>query len=302
MCVVAIHAAAVSCTTESDRERFDANGTPLRILRTVPETGGVDVPGDVPVELCLSTLVDPASVSETAATISSGSTVIDTELSVQLVPWTIPGGAPVPQGSEAPWCSGSVVSVAPEVTLTAGARFRLRLLPDLVGWAGESLDTTAPGWLEEETDDGAAPRYFVEFDVGEVSGDDDDGGPPGDDPEPDEGPTMADLFADGGPFDPRTTTCACHRDEDDLAFARLDLSTPEAAFDGLVGRAGTQDTGFPMITPRDPSRSFLLHKLLRTPQGEPIEGVRGDAMPKDGTLAYRDLVAIALWIEAGAMP
>ncbi len=62
-----------------------------------------------------------------------------------------------------------------------------------------------------------------------------------------------------------------------------------------------RDTGFPMVSLRRPSESFLVHKLLREKDGDPLRGVLGDAMPKDGELPYADYVAIARWIEAGAL-
>jgi hypothetical protein len=56
-----------------------------------------------------------------------------------------------------------------------------------------------------------------------------------------------------------------------------------------------------MVSLRRPSESFLVHKLLHEPDGDPLRGVLGDVMPKDGELPYADYVAIAQWIEAGAL-
>ena len=55
-----------------------------------------------------------------------------------------------------------------------------------------------------------------------------------------------------------------------------------------------------MVSPRLPSESFLVHKLLRDHDGEALRGVLGDAMPPDEEIPYTDYVAIARWIEAGA--
>jgi len=41
---------------------------------------------------------------------------------------------------------------------------------------------------------------------------------------------------------------------------------------------------------------------LRDEDGHALRGILGDPMPADGTLPYADYVAIALWIEAGALP
>ena len=138
--------------------------------------------------------------------------------------------------------------------------------------------------------------FLLEFTVAE------DPPPAGGDPPEEEPSTLADLFATGGPFDPERGLCSCHADGDDTAHALLDLSTPEAAFEDLVLPPRLRDTGFAMVTPRTPSESFLLHKLLRDPDGSAIHGVLGDAMPKGAPIPYADYVAIARWIEDGALP
>ncbi len=288
--IVVLLSVSASCTQVSDRDRFEAESTPLRILRTVPASGAVDVASDLPIAVCLSELVDPRSIAPSDTSVSSGPALFDTELSIQLLPWTGPDGGPVPAMSEAPWCSGSVLSVTPQTELTAGAQYRLQLQPTARGWGGEPIDTDRPGWVAA---DGEAPRFFVEFTVAAQVD-------PDDDADDDPAPTLTELFAAGGPFDPERANCSCHRDPDDLAFARLDLTDATTAFDGLVGASGPRDTGFAMVAPRDPSQSFVMHKLLRGRDGGPLHGVLGDAMPIGEPLPYPDLVAIARWIEGGA--
>jgi hypothetical protein len=46
----------------------------------------------------------------------------------------------------------------------------------------------------------------------------------------------------------------------------------------------------------------LLHKVLRDADGTAIFGVLGDAMPRgEDSIPYPDYVAIARWIESGAL-
>jgi hypothetical protein len=56
-----------------------------------------------------------------------------------------------------------------------------------------------------------------------------------------------------------------------------------------------------MVSPRRPSESFLIHKLLRDEDGHAIYRVSGDPMPPDEGLPHADLSAIAIWIETGAL-
>jgi len=290
-------AALVGCTRVSDHERFEGPDETLEILASAPQPGELDVDPDLRIDLCLSGRIDPRSIGQLDATVSSGGAVTDSELSVQLAPWLAPGRPEPPDDLDEPWCGGSVLSIEPKAELTPGARFRLRLVPSAVGWAGESLSTEGPQWV---TDEGAGqPRYVLEFTV--------DPSPrtmPPNRPAPPPPPpvTLRDLFRDGRPFDPSTTTCSCHRDPDDLALARLDLRTPASAHAALVGSARPRDTGFAMVAPRDPSRSFLVQKLLRDEHGEALYGVLGEPMPPDEPLAYADLLAIVQWIADGAEP
>jgi len=298
---LAVVVGLASCTQVSDRERFEAETNQIRILQTVPTAGAQDADPDQTVEVCLSGLVDPRSLTPSDTAMASGLAVYDTELVLQLVAWSGPGGTPVDPEATGPWCEGSVLSVTPESRLTPGAQYRLRLRNSPTGWAGEPLDAERPGWVVPE--EGDEPRFFLEFTVDPNAEpvDEGHGVRPGSDDDDDDTPTLEDLFASGGPFDPERAQCSCHRDPEHLAWRRLDLTDATAAYEGLVGAAGARDGGFAMVAPRDPSQSFLLHKLLRA-DGEPLHGIVGEAMPPEGPLPYQDLVAVARWIDGGAVP
>ncbi len=178
--------------------------------------------------------------------------------------------------------------------LQPGLGYRVRLRPALLGWAGESLDTTTEGWLP---DDQGELRWFLEFRVAGSTSDPS----PEEVPELEVGPTLTQLFEPGEVFDPERGACSCHQQgEDELASARLDLSDPQTAWTELVLRTGLESTGFPMITARRPSESYLLHKLLRTREGEPLHSLHGEPMPPGDPLPHADMVRIAHWIESGA--
>jgi hypothetical protein len=286
--------AAASCTRVSDTERFEPNPDLVRIEQTVPAAGARDVAPDAQLAFCLSRWLDPRSVAEMDATIASGPLVFDSELAVELVPWHDPGGAPA-RGADAPWCDGSVLTIEPKAELSLGVRYRVLLEATLVGWDGEALDLDQPGWIDDEGN----PRFVVEFTVTDTE-------PPAmPEPEPVPAPvTLANLFADDGPLDPARGQCSCHTEAgaDALAIARLDLSDPTRAYQALLGSSRIRDTGFPMISPRDPSGSFFVHKLLREASGDALAGVLGDPMPPDDPLAYADLRRIMQWIDDGARP
>lgn len=305
--VVSVLAAGpLACTRVSDRERFTAGGDALEIVEAYPAPGSADVAGDVQIDLCFSAYLDPRSVGAGDATVTSGVAQADVEVAMQILPWRGPGGSVLvgPAAASGPWCEGSVVTIAPKAELVGGLLYRLRLAPRARGWAGEPLDTDAAGWTVEDTQ----TRYYLEFRTREADGASDTGAGSGDDggttgageDDGDPAPTLDDLFAPGMPFDPARDTCGCHRDPEDVPGQLLDLRTPDAAYADLVLATRARDTGFPMVSPRRPSESFLVHKLLRTPDGTPLHGLLGDAMPKDGELPYADFVAIARWIEAGA--
>ncbi|MBX7079830.1 MAG: Ig-like domain-containing protein [Nannocystaceae bacterium] len=292
-CAVLV-AGLLGCTRVSDEQRFDVDPEPLTIVRTVPAAGADAVGLDAVLDLCFSHRVDPRSVAATDATMSSGPSAFDTELALQLEPWRGPGGAPA---GDAPWCEGSVLSVTPKAELQPGLRYRVRVVPRMRGWDGEALDTTTPGWIDE----GDVVRYYLEFrTAADADEGDTDTTTGGDDPQDAPAPTLADLFRDGRVFDPARATCSCHRDPDALALQRLDLRSVDAAWSALVLDTRERETGFPLVSQRRPSESFLVHKLLRDEHGAPLQHLLGDAMPPDEPVPYADYVDVARWIEAGA--
>jgi hypothetical protein len=290
-----------ACTRVSDTERFEASETSLAIVQTAPVDGAQGVPRDGAIDLCFSHPVDPRSISPIDASVTSGESPIDVELTLQLLPWTGPGGAALGESAQdvAPWCAGSVLSIRPRVRLFAGLHYRLRFIPRARGWNGEILDTEADGWVPE----GDLRRFYLEVTIEktaehEPDPDPDAGG--GTDTAAPEGPTLRDLFASGQVFDPVRETCSCHRDPNDLALARLDLRDVDRAYAALVLDARPRETGFAMVSARRPSESFLVQKLLRDHDDAPLDGILGDAMPPDEPLPYADYVMIATWIASGA--
>lgn len=279
------------CGQLDDHHRFEPVVGDLQIVETIPAAGALADPL-TRIDVCLSAEVDPRALESFDATLHSGTLTFDTDVVVQLFSWLAPGSRS--ELSVERWCPGSVISLTPGGALHPGLGYRVRLRPALLGWAGESLDTEQDGWL---TDTEGELLWFLEFRVAGSTADP----PPEEVPKLEPGPTLTQLFAPGEVFDPERGACSCHQGGDDeLASARLDLSDPQVAWSELVLRTGLEATEFPMITARRPSESYLLHKLLRTSEGEPLLGLHGEAMPPDGPLPHADLVRIAHWIASGA--
>lgn len=294
-----------ACTRVSDERRFPATDDSLVIVETVPTQGAEEVSPSTHIDICFSERVDPRPTDDFDATVMSGRVTFDTQLELQLVPWRGPGGVELAKDATAPWCPGSVLSVKPLGDLRRGLVYRALLRPAVVGWAGETLDTNATGWKDLD-DEGL--YYVLEFatadeeDAGTDTGTDTDSdGTEGS--EEVEGPRLSTLFEPGAILDPGRDTCGCHVPDGpralDVAHTRLDLSSPSAAHEDLLESSRLRDTGFPMITVRSASESFLVHKLLRDDEAS-IHGVLGDPMPPDHPLDYQDFVSIMRWIEAGA--
>lgn len=281
-------AAVCACTRVGDTPRFEPISDRLQILETIPAPGATDVPPDAQIDFCFSDYLDPRALDDFDASLRSGEVVFDTQLDLQLFAWRPPGAA-VGAATEA-WCPGSVVSLRAKQPMVPGVLHRVRLAPSAVGWAGEQLDITTPGWVTT-----GGPVFLLEFQVR----------PPGPSDQPDvpePTPTLTDLFSPGEVFALDNPACGCHRDPDDLAYQRLDLSSPQDAFAGLVLPVRPQSTGFPMVVPRRPSESYLVQVLLRDADGSALHGVRGDPMPPDAPLPHDETVAIVRWIEGGALP
>lgn len=289
----ALVAVALACGEPGDHPRFEPVVGELRIVETIPAAGAQDVDPLVRVDVCLSAEVDPRALESFDATLHSANLTFDTQQQVQLFSWRQPGSR---SGlADERWCPGSVLSLTPGSPLQPGLTYRVRVRPALVGWAGEVLDTQQEGWA---TDAEGELRWFVEFRVAGSAGD----SAPEEIPELGPGPTLSELFAPGEIFDPARAACGCHQGADELASVRLDLSDPETAWTELVLRTGLENTDFPMVTPRRPAESYLLHKLLRTDAGEPLHALHGQPMPPDDPLPHADLVRVAHWIESGAAP
>ncbi len=287
-----------ACTQVSDTQRFPLVDGRLTIARTVPEQGAV-IALDAQIDFCFSDRIDPRALDDFDVSLSSGLVTFDTQIDLQLFAWR-PPGVLVGDSSDA-WCPGSVLSVHPKTPLHPGALYRVRLQPSAVGWAGEQLDVSTPGWVPSAN--GSA--FLLEF-TADTDADDTDTGDP-DTGDPDTGgdpsaPTLRDLFATDQVFAVDNPACSCHREGDELARARLDLRDPDRAFNDLVLATGLMATGFPMVAPRRPSESYLVQTLLRDPDGSALYGVLGEPMPPEEPLAHAHMVALVRWIEGGALP
>jgi hypothetical protein len=299
-------AVLAACTRVSDDQPFPPVQDRLAIARTIPEQGDT-IPVGAQIDFCFDGHVDPRALDDFAATVSSGCVYFDSELDLQLFAWRPPGSAF--GTSNTAWCAGSVLSIRPRVELRPGALFHVRLQPEAVGWAGEKLDVTTPGWIADDgvacnRPSGAGPAFLLDFDV-EPSDEDADTDTDTADEDPGDAlpaPTLTDLFAPGQVFNTENPACDCHRKEGSLAWDRLDLSSPSAAFADLVLPAHERSTGFPMVSPTRPSESYLVQTLLRDPDGSALYGVLGEPMPPDEPLPHVDMTAIARWIEGGALP
>jgi hypothetical protein len=289
--LAALGCAALSCA-ELGEPRFEPAAGSLEVVETIPADGATEVDPWARIDVCLSAVADPRAIDDFSMTLHSGNLTFDSQIELQLFGWRAPGSRT--ELAEQPWCPGSVISLTPQSPLEPGLVYRVRLHPDARGWAGESLDTAQEGW---RLDDLGVPIWTIEFRVAGDPGDD----PPDAIPAADPGPTLAELFASEGPFDPQRNACSCHRTPGELAHERLDLSEPDVAWSQLVLATSQGSTGFPRVTLRDPSSSALLHELLRDADGEPLHGVQ-NAMPPDHPLAFADLVRIARWIDDGARP
>ncbi len=281
----------LGCGEARDHPRFAGEPPALEIVETVPAPGADDAAPTTRIDLCLSAEIDPRALDDFDATLHSANLLFDTQQELQLVSWRAPA-SPTELASER-WCPGSVLSLTPAGPLQPGLTYRVQLRPALLGWAGESLDTDDERW--SLTPEGEL-RWFYEFRVAGSPAD-----PlPDDAPELGPGPSLTALFEPGEIFDPARAACGCHQTPGELAQARLDLSDPQTAWSELVLRPGLEPTGFPLISPRRPAESYLLHKLTRTAEGEALIGIHGEAMPPDEPLAHADLVRVTHWIHDGA--
>jgi hypothetical protein len=158
------------------------------------------------------------------------------------------------------------VVVRPDATLEPLTEYRLTL---------ESLRGMSTGEL-------SAPASLP-FTTGQVTGDATAGAPP----------TLTELTSEV--FATRCVSChGPHRPS-----AELDLSTPEAAEQGLIGMPSKYRPSRTLVVPGDHARSYLMRKLLWLP------GIFGDPMPPTGDWPLdrncrtpdRDLRRVAAWID-----
>lgn len=280
---------AQGCGRTRDLSRFSEDRSSLMIVQTFPSRGSEKVSKTSQIDLCLSSEIDPQSFVPTNVTLSSGREYVEIDVFIQLFPWF--GPASKFQLSETRWCSGSVISIVPQVPLAPTTLYRVSLRPELArGWEGEAFDSTGPGWQKNSEGEDI---FVVEFTTSEQSLHPEEQQPAK--------VMLRQLFAAGQVFDPNSSTCSCHRQADELAHELLDLSTPETAFTGFLNRSELESTGYPMVSPGNPSESYLIQKLVPTKENMPLWGVHGDLMPQDGELTHSDRVAIAWWIASGAM-
>ncbi|MEE9384636.1 MAG: hypothetical protein V3V08_14625 [Nannocystaceae bacterium] len=313
ICGLLAVAGASACTESRPRRRFPLVEKQIQVHSTAPRRGEIDVEVDVRIDICFSDLINPLAVDDFHVSVSSGQHTYDTQIAIQLFAWRAPGSDEPYTDADAPWCPGSVLSVGTNASLRPGLMYRARLRAFPLGWQGEGMDTTTPGWTSTEDGD---KRFFLEFTIADATeggtatgstpsaGDMAESSATGDmtDTSATGRPplTLIDLFASGSAFDPDTGYCSCHVSGDPLARLRLDLSSPERAWRDLVLQTNPAATGFPMVSPRRASSSYLIHSLLRQEDGRAIRGVVGDPMPPNRPLPYRHMVDIARWIESGA--
>ena len=290
---LALGVGVLGCGELGDRSRFDPVVGSLEIVATVPTQGdeGFDPVGRI--DVCFSDVLDPRSVQAFDGLVNSGRLTFDGEIEVQLFSWRAAGRRDALADSR--WCQGSVVSVTPGGSLQPGLGYRVELRPSPRGWAGERIDLEQDGWIiDPSQEDEDEPSYFIEFRTAGSPAD-----PPLEEiPELPPGPALEQLFEPGRVFDPERAACGCHQRTGELAMELLDLSTPERAWNGLVLRQGPESTGFPMVSPRRPSESYLIQKLLRDSQGQALRHVQGGPMPPEGELEHGDLTDLAHWIHS----
>ena len=100
-----------------------------------------------------------------------------------------------------------------------------------------------------------------------------------------------------GLFDSACT--GCHGPE---GAAGLDLSA-ESAYTAIVNHESQGVPGMPLVTPSNPGRSYLLHKVAGTHEKVGGGGKRmpiGGTWGPEGDVNMEDMGALCRWIEAGA--
>ncbi len=265
-----------SCTVLAPEDGPDE----LTLVHMLPERNAISTQGRL--DVCLSNLVDPRSVPASGATFSSGERSVAADVTVQLVPYR---PAPGETLGEEPWCEGSVLSLLSTEALALGVNWRVQLTATIHGWRGETLALGEPWRVAEDGN-------VLEFRPHDAAWA----------PSPSTSlPTLRSLFDAGNVLAPKTGACTCHQMPGEPAWTLLPMHAPLPMLDALLRSGRLRDTGFPMLTPGEPSESFFLQKVLRQ-DGNALPGILGDAMPPTHALPFADYVALARWIEAGALP
>lgn len=107
---------------------------------------------------------------------------------------------------------------------------------------------------------------------------------------------QANIF-EAGDSSGRPACTNCHTNVGRTPAGNLNLLR-DVAYDQLVNRASVQRAGASLVAPNNPTASYLMDKLLATPNA-PIVGLR---MPRGTTSFLTDgqILVIKRWIETGA--
>lgn len=285
-----------ACLVGPAEDRFAVEVGELRVVGTAPLDDATDVPTDVVFDLCFDGIIAPAAVDPRAAQLLAGTALFDSRADVLLAAWRPPMSR---EGiATTRWCPGSVLRVTPVSPLRPDTPYRIRLDTSVLGWSGETLIPEGPGWINDRGE----PALIVSFSTAAARTPEPDSlaAPPAAEAEPSEPPSLVDLFASGGPFDPERDTCSCHR-EPGPARALVDLTSPERAAATLL-REGPERVVFPGRA----SESPLLHVTIRDAEGAPLPGPRSGPMPPDDSdvapWSHADVSRVAAWIDGGARP
>jgi hypothetical protein len=116
-------------------------------------------------------------------------------------------------------------------------------------------------------------------------------------------PALADVQAI---FDASCAGSSCHIDPSGgclaAPFGGLSLCAADAR-DALVDVPSREVSSLALIAPLDSARSYLLRKLLpATAGGGPVPGTLGQREPPGPPLPADQILAIAAWIDGGALP
>lgn len=291
-------ACAASCIV--DREPAGPEGEQaLSIVWTDPPARAeLAIDGVSRIDLCFSHTLDPGSVSSRPARMYSGQVQFALESELQLYAWRPRNGvARDPATIDVPDCPGSILSFFPRSDMPIHVGARLILHDDVRAWNGARLDTFGPGWteiIEEATDEDEEPTSSFEYTLPLtlVPGESDPG------PRATAPTRLRALFEPGGPFSSADPSCSCHRDATHIASAKLDLSSPKSALPAL-GSSSRGDRHV-MVVPGRPEQSYLVQKLVHTPEGTALRTLTGQPMPPTASLSPSHRALIARWIAEGA--